>query len=692
MQNSGLLFNHSPWFLLLCIFGGLVYAFLLYNKKSIWSKITNYLLFSLRFLVVSFLAFLLLGPFFRQINSIIEKPTFVIAVDNSSSIASVSDSTTINRIISSMEEVKDILERQDHNVELMTLSDKPGTGSDKDIKFDHEFTDLNNLLKTIQSDFEGRNLAGAVLLTDGIYNQGVSPNFVPYNFDIFTVGLGDTVPKIDLNLKTLFYNKIAYQGNKFPLVAEIINTGFSGEEITVTVKRNNKTLLSKNAVLSGNNQVTNVEFILDADQKGIQHYIVEVQPKDNEFTLENNNKHAYIDIVEGKEKILVVAMSPHPDIKAINNALDKSENYELSVYIPGLHDVKDDKFDLVIFHQVPGLEKDPKFIEYQDKKIPKWFILGNNTNINQFNNSNKILKVNIAKAEKDRVTPSFNDRFTTFNFKPEFKKTISSFPPVSVPFGKYAVQTNAEVLLFQKVGNVVTDNPLLIIGKDGDAKSAVLAGEGIWQWRLHEFAKTGKQEAFDELILKTIQYLSAKEDKRKFRTYPINNEYIESEVVAFENEIYNDIFERIYNQEVHLEITPEDGKKQNYTYLITEANSQFKISGLSEGIYKYKATASINGRTESSEGAFTVKSVKLEVLNLTANHNMLRKLSEQNNGKFYHHTELNVLMDDFNTKKAQGIITSNAELLPVINMRWLFFVLLIMISTEWFIRKYSGGY
>jgi hypothetical protein len=61
---------------------------------------------------------------------------------------------------------------------------------------------------------------------------------------------------------------------------------------------------------------------------------------------------------------------------------------------------------------------------------------------------------------------------------------------------------------------------LLVLNTNGDQKTAVLAGEGIWQWRQEEFAQTSKQEVVDNLFQKLIQVLSVKEDRRKFRVYP----------------------------------------------------------------------------------------------------------------------------------------------------------------------------
>ena len=45
-------------------------------------------------------------------------------------------------------------------------------------------------------------------------------------------------------------------------------------------------------------------------------------------------------------------------------------------------------------------------------------------------------------------------------------------------------------------------------------RQAVCAVEGLWKWRLYEYLKTNNQILFDELINKSVQFLSVKEDKR----------------------------------------------------------------------------------------------------------------------------------------------------------------------------------
>ena len=329
MQNLELQFDSSPWFILLCLLTGALYAFVLYQKKGPWNKKTNYFLAGMRFLLVSILSFLLIGPFIKQIRNTIENPTFVIAVDNSLSVQEVTDSSQLNGYLSRINDIKNSLTENDYQVDVNTFQSKQ-VDNIEEISFANQSTDLSQLLNEIQNNYEGRKLGGVVLLSDGIFNLGMSPAYKLYNFPIYSVGLGDTIPKSDINLRTLYYNKITYQGNKFPVVAEITSRGFSGETFEVVISQNNNELDRKKVTINNDEDLFKVEFLLSAESRGMQHYQVEIEPLDKEYSVSNNTQHAYVDIVEGKEKILITALTPHPDIKAIKSSLEKRLIYSLT--------------------------------------------------------------------------------------------------------------------------------------------------------------------------------------------------------------------------------------------------------------------------------------------------------------------------------------------------------------------------
>jgi DNA replication protein DnaD len=113
---------------------------------------------------------------------------------------------------------------------------------------------------------------------------------------------------------------------------------------------------------------------------------------------------------------------------------------------------------------------------------------------------------------------------------------------------------------------------------------------------------------------------------------------------------------------------------------------------LTKGIYKYKASAQVQGKAEQVSGEFTVKNLQLEALTTTADHTLLRKLAEQTNGKFYLPSQMDQLAASLTNNPPPDVIQSSEELLELIHLKWLFFLFLALLTMEWGIRKYQGAY
>lgn len=693
MQRLSLLTDYSPWLLLLCAVTGALYAFFLYQKKNVpWGRNINYLLAFLRFVVVTVICILLLAPVLRVIKNYYEEPVVVLAVDNSTSVALEADSTELRTLTDGLKALQQQLAEK-ATVVVHGLEGEIAGGPDS-LRFDQKSTNLHRMLKGIRSVYENRNLAGVVVLTDGIYNEGISPAFSSFNFPIHTVGLGDTIPKKDINLKTLYHNKLAYQGNDFPIVAEIHQRGFDGETVTVRLKKGDNVLQQQEARFEKGEPVKEVKFMTTSDVQGMQHYVVEVVPVEGEFTHENNSKHAYIDIIEGRERVLLVALSPHPDIKAIRSAIERKQNYELDIHVLGTSNKPPDEanYDLVIFHQIPNRYGRGTELLTKYSNASKLFVLGAQSDINRFNQVNKLMKIGVQGNRGDEVTPALNPDFGRFSIEAGNKELLRKLPPVNVPFGAYQLSADASVLLYQRVGNVVTEKPLLAMQSSAAKKTAVFAGDGMWRWRLEEYAATGSHALFDEFITKLVQFLSTKEDKRRFRVYPIKNEFYDTENVVFETEIYNEIYEKLYGQKVSLKITNEAGKERNYSYVNSELSARFEVGGFPEGVYRYAATTTVDGNVLRSTGEFTVRELQLEVLNLTADHALLRHLAQKNQGNFYPVQDMTALKSAFSISDLTRVIHSNEEYLEVIHLWWIALLLIALATVEWGLRKYKGGY
>ena len=167
-MDNRILFEFSPWFVLLCILAGLVYSFLLYNQKNPWGRIPSILLSGIRFLTVFLIAFLLLGPLIRHIQNTIIEPGYVVAVDNSLSIPETYTEQDFNQLINDLDETVSALKGEKQNLKIVDLTANDYS-SVKDIEFDETSTDLNKVLHEIENEYEGRNLAGVVLILSLIH-------------------------------------------------------------------------------------------------------------------------------------------------------------------------------------------------------------------------------------------------------------------------------------------------------------------------------------------------------------------------------------------------------------------------------------------------------------------------------------------------------------------------------------------
>jgi len=684
--------EYPLWFIIFCIIAGLGYSWILYLKSGPWGNSTNRILSAIRFVIVSVLVFLLLNPLIKQILSVVEKPAVVVAIDNSQSILNSTDTIQISGVLSSINEIKDGLISEGYDVELRTL--EKVVDKVDEIIYDQQVTNIDALLKDIQSSFEGRNLVGTVLLSDGKYNQGMSPTFFPYGFTVYSVGLGDTTRKEDLILKNVYYNKIAYQGNKFPIRVEVLNQGFLNSQSSVSIKQNGKTLQSKRINFTNDNSLSVIDFSIEAKEKGVQRYQVEVKVLQRESVIANNRKQLFIDVIEGKQKILLLAPAAHPDIKVLRAVIESNDNYEFDHFIPGMTELKTGKYDLVINHQAyDKFNRTSKYLkQFQDKKTPILYILGKQTNLVIMSRENVGFNFKMIRNQTDVVAPTYNDTYSKFNYNTDYNSLIKEFPPIKVPYGTFELTSDAEVLLFQKVGSITTNKPLVYTVEGIDSKAGYILGDGFWQWRMQEYALTESTAAFDELFLKLIQYLSTKEDKRKFKVFTAKSEYYDNETIQIQAELYNEIYERIYGNEVVLNITSENGFQQKYTFTTSTSNSALKLSGLKEGIYTYQATTSRGSKRESASGRFTVRKLQLELLDQSADFAILRDLSTNTKGRFFHASDISDINATFKELNARTVVHSQEDFSSIINIKLIFFMLLLLISTEWFARKYGGGY
>ncbi len=641
---------------------------------------------------------LLLTPLLKQVKEQVKKPQIVILQDKSQSVtedvtASGADYTSaMNALQSSLSEKYDVSTFQ-FGDEIQSMADTSAT--------DYKTTDISSALQYTYDVFNDQNLGAVILATDGLYNEGKNPMYLNTAFKapFYTIGLGDTTIRKDLFIKNVLYNKIAYLGDKFNLQVDVQAFNAAGNSTRLTVRKEiggKFTEVSRESIRIDKNQFfTTKTLTLEANEPGVTRYRVSVTGINEEMSTVNNTQDIYVEVIDSRLKILLLANAPHPDIAAIKQLLSDNKNYEVEVKYADTND-EVNNYDFYLFHNLPSRKHNLSSIipTIDRRKVPRLYVVGAQTNLSQFNNYQKTLDIVGNNANQNEVQAILNPSFGLFNIEDNSKNKIERFAPMLAPFGDYKPGPKTEVLFYQQVRKIDTDYPLVAFSDDNGIKTGVIAAEGIWKWKLYDYLQHQNFDVVNDIVDKTFVYTSVKEDKRRFRASVSKNLFKENENILFDAELYNNSYQLINDPEATMVIKDAEGKSFDYSFSKSNAAYYLDAGRFPEGSYRYTASTTVDGKSLSQSGKFTVQSIQLELFNTTADHGLLKNLSDKYGGAFYDAADVSslqeVLAADENEIKPTVYATTSTK--PVIHFKWIFGLLFFFIVIEWFLRRFFGHY
>jgi hypothetical protein len=250
----------------------------------------------------------------------------------------------------------------------------------------------------------------------------------------------------------------------------------------------------------------------------------------------------------------------------------------------------------------------------------------------------------------------------------------------------------ANIFLKQKIGSVNTEYPLLAFNGNEERKMGILLAEGIWKWRLQDYSVNANHNLFNEFVFKLIQYLSVRTEKKNLSVIT-RKSFFENEAISFEAEVYNASFELVNTPDVFITVTDSAQKKYQFTFSKTQNAYKLDAGIFPSGYYSYEAKTSLSGKVYLDKGSFLIKPVVEEITNTTANHLLLKDISNRNNGVMVLPNSMMSLSELIGKREdVKSISHSEISLNEMINLKWIFFLILSLLSIEWFLRKRNGSY
>ena len=579
MYESLILSNNLVFF---CLLLGFIYSLLLYFRQhNFLNRKLLFLLSLSRFLLISFLAFLLLDPILKSSKEIKEKPVVVILQDVSSSIS--------KNIKNELEDFSNKL--NDLDIYKYSFSDK--IYDDFSEKNNGLYTNISKVINEINNRFSNRNLSSIILASDGLYNDGINPLYSnDLNTPIHSICLGDTIVKKDNVISDVKHNDIVFLGNSFVSEIFVESVKYKGEKVKLMVENNGESLFEKNITFNSNKEFLKIPVELKALQVGVQAFKVVLTPLKNENNIRNNTFMFYVDVINSKYKILFIHDHSHPDIASVVSVIENNKDYDLDIVKSNNLKTNFSDYNLVILHSI-SKENIQIINDISDKNIP--LLIFPKQELNLY--SKLIPNINFNRRSfNNEVFPKINDNFLSFKISKGVEEMINLSPPILTSFGFYNSSPLINTIAYQKYANTTTESPLCFFDNYNSNKVGVFLGEGYWRWKINDFKLNDSFENFNELINKVLQYLIIKEDKSKFRLY-YDKENNENENIVFEAEVYDDNYNLNNNNDISLLLVNSNNEEYRYVFNKKKEKYYIDLGNLNSDSYKIfaKAKASKQG-------------------------------------------------------------------------------------------------
>ena len=687
----------------------------------------------IRILCLLLIAWCLFLPTQRQTRTELLKPSFLVALDTSASMKhSPSETDEENRFTKALNLLKndDVLEtlNSKFNVDFAVFDAGFEAGlRRKDIvrkKTEGKSTYLRSTLQKIRRQYRGRELAGVLLLSDGLDTQNLNNKWAvrDWAFPIYPVMLeqkGIWKEKPELSVTSVDTPRRVQPGWESTLTAVINGKGLNKEAVNVRLIRNDELIDKAPVQIPENGGNTEVTFRIQHKIPGNYIYKVVAPELPEEVNKQDNSRAVNVTVISAKNRVLYLEGNPRWESKYLIRMLEQSDNITPSAFLRyagtkfltlgsgghkealSLTDSLLDTFAIVILGDVSAdtLQngRDERLVKFV-KNGGSLILLGGKTAWG---------KAGFDSTELKQVLP-FNRPGQEPPLEGKFQLTLTSegrthpvfgsgnenwrnLPPVLSVFPTNDIAPAALVLLETQTSE--GSYPVIISQKYGEGKVVSLLTSSFWRWQLSPSAGTPYKRFWSQMF----EWLLP--EKQEFEKY-------EFELFADKEQLYsgddimlkarfNEMEETKNNlQDITCQVQTPNGRElefnMNSQSITTRDGNIFPgfattYSPTDAGTYKAVARTKIDGdQIESEPYYFVVKEYSPEKSPKPFNFELMQTLAAQSGGVFI---EAGQTKQSFADLQAENQREKHVEYSSLWNRLPLLITIIALLCAEWIIRK-----
>ena len=188
-------------------------------------------------------------------------------------------------------------------------------------------------------------VAAVVVLSDGGFNDGASSQETARfarerGVPIFTVGIGDPSPPRNIRVAELIAPENAFKEDPFAITVRLAATGLDGQPLTVKLLEQNLTdasaareLESRTVNVGPGGALEPLTFQRRQEQVGRFAYSVEVPVLEGESVVDDNSKQATVNVIDSRTRVLLISGGPSWDYRFLSRLLQRDETVDVSCWL-----------------------------------------------------------------------------------------------------------------------------------------------------------------------------------------------------------------------------------------------------------------------------------------------------------------------------------------------------------------------
>ena len=232
--------------------------------------------------------------------------------------------------------------------------------------------------------------------------------------------------------------------------------------------------------------------------------------------------------------------------------------------------------------------------------------------------------------------------------------------------------------------------PVLVAGRFGKGRSFVVATDSLWNWNFRQVGEGGSGRHYHRFWSNLISWLIDEPETRLLKLETHKEHYEEGEEILLRVSVLQSNYNPYAGAQVRLTIKTRSGDTKLKIIKTNEnGEASHRFTPAEEGFYTVKAEIETDKRKLEEKTGFLVSSETAEFQKPRVNRTLLRRMAEVSGGRYEVLTKKTDL-SKANFKNPKVEIKTSSQYASLWDTWWIYGLILISLSLDWFTRRKSG--